>query len=120
MPGVRFAVDAYVNFVATRSWVEGIASSLTELFAPKLMAVRLQAFEERYSWIDRESLSYFRNRLTQAPRDSDHGLSVVLKYCTTREQQLAAIASVRFKCQLLGAQLDALYHHDHSAGANQL
>ena len=119
LPGVRFAVDAYVNFVATRSWLEGIASSLTELFAPKLMAVRLRAFEERYPWIDRESLSYFRNRLTQAPRDSDHGLSVVLKYCTTYEQQLAAVASVRFKCQLLWAQLDALHHHDNPAEVNQ-
>ena len=38
VPGVRFAVDAYVNFTRTRPWVEAVASSLTELFAPDLMA----------------------------------------------------------------------------------
>src|SRR6516162_7151282 len=37
LPATRFAVDAYVNFVATHSWIEGVASSLTELFAPNLM-----------------------------------------------------------------------------------
>ena len=41
VPGVRFAVDAYVNFSRTRPWVEAVASSLTELFAPDLMAERL-------------------------------------------------------------------------------
>ena len=37
-PGVRFAVDAYVNFARTQPWPVAIASSLTELFAPDLMA----------------------------------------------------------------------------------
>ena len=40
LPAVRFAVDAYVNFVAVRPWVEAVASSLTELFAPELMNQR--------------------------------------------------------------------------------
>jgi len=42
LPGVRFAVDAYVNFARTKVWPVAIASSLTELFAPDLMANRLQ------------------------------------------------------------------------------
>ncbi len=49
---MRFAVDAYVNFTRTRPWVEAVASSLTELFAPDLMAERLAAFERWYPWID--------------------------------------------------------------------
>ena len=111
LPGTRFAVDAYVNFVATRPWIEGVASSLTELFAPKLMAQRLAAFEQHYTWIDPQALAYFRSRLDQAPRDSDHGLSLVLEHCRDRANQDRAVAALRFKCDLLWAQLDALYHH---------
>ncbi len=109
LPGVRYAVDAYVEFVRTRPWVEGVASSLTELFAPALMATRLAAFEKHYTWIDADGLAYFRSRLVQAPRDSEHGLSIVLENCRTRAEQELATAALKFKCDLLWAQLDALY-----------
>ncbi|MEE3373047.1 MAG: pyrroloquinoline-quinone synthase PqqC [Planctomycetota bacterium] len=111
LPGVRFAVDAYVRLVATRSWIEGVASSLTELFAPNLMATRLEAFERHYPWIDRDALAYFRARLYQAPRDSDHGMSLVLEHCQTRVLQEAAIDALQTKCQILWAQLDAMDHY---------
>ncbi|MBI3736449.1 pyrroloquinoline-quinone synthase PqqC [Candidatus Sumerlaeota bacterium] len=111
IPAVRYAVDAYVNLVRERGWVEGIASSLTELFAPDLMAVRLAAFEKYYTWIDSSGLDYFRARLTQARRDSDHGLSVVLAQCKTLADQERAVAALQFKCDLLWAQLDAIYLH---------
>ena len=110
LAGVRYAVDAYVKFVETRPWVEGVASSLTELFSPNLMATRLAAFEEHYTWIDPAALAYFRSRLTQAPRDTDHGLGIVLDHCITRPEQERAAAALRFKCDLLWAQLDAIYH----------
>jgi len=110
VPGVRFCVDAYVNFARTRPWVEAIASSLTELFAPDLMKERLDAFEQRYDWIDSHGLTYLRNRLTQAPRDSEHALDVVTQYCRTVEQQERAIAALVFKCNVLWSMLDAIQH----------
>jgi pyrroloquinoline-quinone synthase len=108
IPGVRFAVDAYINFARTRPWVEAVASSLTELFAPDLMAERLAAFERHYPWIDRQALVYFRARLTQAPRDSAHALEVVTEYCRTPDQQAAAVAALSFKCDVLWSMLDAI------------
>lgn len=111
LPGVRFAVDAYVNFVASRPWIEGVASSLTELFAPALMRERLAAFEKYYPWIDPAALEYFRSRPPLASRDSEHGLELVLAHCRGREEQERAVAALRFKCDLLCAQLDALYYH---------
>jgi len=108
VPGVRFAVDAYVTFARTRPWVEAVASSLTELFAPELMADRLAAFERHYPWIDPAGLAYFRARLTQAPRDSEHALRVVTERCRTREQQAAAVAALSFKCDVLWSMLDAI------------
>ena len=108
VPGVRFAVDAYVNFARTRPWVEAVASSLTELFAPDLMAERLAAFERFYTWIDPAGLAYFRTRLTQAPRDSEHALEVVTEHCRTREAQAAAVAALSFKCDVLWSMLDAV------------
>jgi pyrroloquinoline-quinone synthase len=108
VPGVRFAVDAYVTFARTRPWVEAVASSLTELFAPDLMAERLAAFERHYPWIDRQGLAYFRARLTQAPRDSEHALRVVIEHCRTAEQREAAVAALSFKCDVLWSMLDAV------------
>jgi pyrroloquinoline-quinone synthase len=108
VPGVRFAVDAYVTFARTRPWVEAVASSLTELFAPDLMAERLAAFELHYPWIDPGGLTYFRARLAQAPRDSAHALEVVTERCRTPEQRAAAVAALSFKCDVLWSMLDAI------------
>ena len=108
VPGVRFAVDAYVTFARTRPWVEAVASSLTELFAPGLMAERLAAFEKHYTWIDRDGLDYFRRRLHQAPRDSEHALEIVRERCRTAEQQDAAVAALAFKNDVLWSMMDAI------------
>ena len=108
LPGVRFAVDAYVTFARTQPWIIAVASSLTELFAPNLMSKRIAAFEQFYPWVDAEGLRYFRSRLTQAPRDSDHALELVFAHCTTRDLQEQAVAALDFKCDVLWAQLDAI------------
>jgi pyrroloquinoline-quinone synthase len=109
-PGVRFAVEAYVNFARTQPWPIAIASSLTELFAPDLMAARLAAFEKFYPWIDPRGLDYFRRRTTQARRDSDEALSITLEYCNTPELQREAIRALEFKCDVLWSMLDAIHH----------
>jgi pyrroloquinoline-quinone synthase len=108
VPGVRFAVDAYVTFARTRPWVEAVASSLTELFAPDLMAERLAAFERHYPWIDPDGLAYFRARLDQAPRDARHALEVVTEHCRSAEQRERAVAALSFKCDVLWSMLDAI------------
>jgi pyrroloquinoline-quinone synthase len=109
-PGVRFAVDAYVNFARTQPWPIAIASSLTELFAPDLMATRLAAFEKYYSWIDSRGLDYFRRRVTQARRDSDEALAITLDHCNTPELQRQAVRALEFKCDVLWSMLDAIHH----------
>lgn len=108
VPGVRFAVDAYVHFARCRSWPVAVASSLTELFAPDLMAKRLQAFKKHYTWMESSGIKYFTTRLAQAPRDSGEALRLTLAYCTSRELQEAALDALRFKCDLLWAMLDAI------------
>jgi len=109
LPSVRFAVDGYVFFVQTHSLVEAVASSLTELFAPSIHALRLPVFEQHYPWVDKKGLDYFRSRLIQAPRDVEFGLQYVLEHCTTRELQDKAIAALTTKCHILWSLLDALY-----------
>ncbi len=109
LPGVRFACDAYINFVHQADWREGVCSSLTELFAPTAHRQRLQSWPEHYPWIDDEGLQYFRNRLSEAHRDVDHGLALTLQHFTTREQQERAINILRFKLDVLWTMLDAMY-----------
>ncbi len=115
LPGVRFAVDAYVQFARSRPWPVAVASSLTELFAPDLMGERLAAFERHYTWVPSWGLDYFRARLTQARRDSEHALELTLAHCTTPELQQEAVAALEFKCEVLWAMLDALMQaYDHA------
>jgi coenzyme PQQ biosynthesis protein C len=110
LPGTRFAVEAYVHFVGERSLLEAIASSLTELFAPGLIADRVRGMLERYDFVSRETLVYFDKRLTQAPRDANFALDYVKAHARRPDQQEAVLAALSFKCDVLWAQLDALHH----------
>jgi pyrroloquinoline-quinone synthase len=93
----------------TQPWPVAIASSLTELFAPDLMATRLAAFEKFYTWINPSGLDYFRRRVTQARRDSNEALEITTEHCNTREMQNAAIRALEFKCDVLWSILDAIH-----------
>jgi len=110
LPGVRFAVDAYVNFCRLKPWPEAVASSLTELFAPGLVGKRIEIIEKYYPWVKPEGLEYFRRRLHQAPRDADHALELVIQSARTREDQERAVAALDFKCEVLWSLLDAVEH----------
>ena len=112
LPGVRYSVDAYVTFARTRPWIEAVAASLTELFGPGAIRVRLAALERHYPWIDPAGLEYFRSRLIQAPRDADYALGLVVERCRTRAQQHLAVAALAFKCDLLWAQIEAIDRGD--------
>jgi pyrroloquinoline-quinone synthase len=112
LPAVRYAVDAYVNFARRKPWIEGVASSLTELFGPAAIRVRLEALERHYPWIDLAGLEYFRARLVKAPRDAQYALDICVERCRTPEQQDAAVAALRFKTEMLWAQLDAIDRGD--------
>jgi pyrroloquinoline-quinone synthase len=108
LPGVRFAVDAYVNFARRAPWQEAVCSSLTELFAPQIHKARMDAWPKHYPWIEAEGYQYFRDRLTQARRDVEHGLGITLDYFKTREQQERALDILQFKLDLLWSMLDAM------------
>jgi pyrroloquinoline-quinone synthase len=109
LPGTRFAVEAYVNFVRDRPILEGIASSLTEMFSPGIIADRVRGMLAGYSFISEETLAYFTPRLTQAPQDVDFALSYVKREARTPAEQQAVLAALRFKCDVLWSQLDALH-----------
>ncbi|MFG3086824.1 pyrroloquinoline-quinone synthase PqqC [Streptomyces antibioticus] len=110
LPGVRLAVEGYVNFCRLRPPLEAVAASLTELTAPGLMRRRIDAFELHYRWIEPDGLAYFRTRVDQGRRDSAEALALVLEWAGTREEQERAIAALTFKCDVLWALLDAVQY----------
>ncbi len=110
LAATKFAVEAYVRFVRERPLLEAIASSLTELFAPDIHRERIAGLLEHYDFADDRTMSYFRKRLEEAPRDVQFGLGYVLREARTAEQQQGVIDALYFKCDVLWAQLDALYH----------
>jgi pyrroloquinoline-quinone synthase len=110
LPGVRFAVDSYITFARTRPWIESVASSLTELFAPQAMAVRAAALKQRYSWLDHDALEYFDARIGRAREECADALDIVLSYCTSRQSQDTALRALKFKTDVLWSMLDAIEH----------
>lgn len=109
LPATRFAVDAYVHFVAEKTLLEAIASSLTELFSPLIISERLDGMLRSYQFVTSETLAYFTARPPQARQDSDFALAYVKCNAKTPEQQQQVLAALEFKCGVLWAMLDALY-----------
>ena len=108
LPGVRFAVDAYVNFARRAPWQEAVCSSLTELFAPQIHKQRLANWPEHYPWIDPTGLQYFQSRVSIARRDVEFGLAFTLDYFQTRVQQERALEILKFKLAVLWQMNDAM------------
>jgi len=108
LPAVRYAVNAYLELVSRRSFLEAIASSLTEMFSRDLIALRMDALRKHYPWLE-PGLAYFEARLTQGPEDAKFALAWVTKHAGTRAEQELVIEALRAKCDILWAQLDALY-----------
>src|SRR5215510_3172854 len=110
LPATRFAVDAYVRFVREKTLLEAVASSLTELFSPTIIGERIAGMLANYDFVTRETLAYFDKRPPQAARDSDFALDYVKRHAVTPPAQQAVLAALEFKCDVLWAMLDALYH----------
>jgi coenzyme PQQ biosynthesis protein C len=110
LPATRFAVDAYVNFVREKTLLEAIASSLTELFSPEIISERLEGMLNNYDFVSPETLAYFSQRPPQAERDSRFALDYVKANAVTPDDQNSVLRALEFKCDVLWAMLDALYH----------
>jgi pyrroloquinoline-quinone synthase len=108
LPGVRYACDAYVDLVRSRTLVEAVASSLTEHFAPDIMRTRIAAWEKHYPWVDAPSLQYFRKRVPRAARDAEEAIAFVTRHATTAAIQQACVRALIDKCTILWSMLDVI------------
>jgi pyrroloquinoline-quinone synthase len=110
LPATRYAADAYVQFVRERTLLEAIASSLTELFSPQIISERVEGMLKNYPFVSQETLAYFTARPSQARADSAFALAYVKQHAKTTEQQQSVLGALEFKCDVLWAMCDALYH----------
>jgi pyrroloquinoline-quinone synthase len=108
LPGVRFAVDAYVNFARRAPWQEAVCSSLTELFAPEIHKQRLASWPGHYPWVDPAGLHYFQSRVSLARRDVEFGLAFTLDHFNTAPLQERAVDILKFKLDVLWQMSDAI------------
>ncbi|MEM4303063.1 MAG: hypothetical protein QW470_07520 [Candidatus Caldarchaeum sp.] len=109
LPGVRLAVDAYLNFVKTVSWVEGVASSLSELLAVNELPRRIEALRQHYRWIEPHGLEFFLERLSYIKEDIELVLSLLAKHITTRAMLKKCVEAACFNCDVHWLMLDAIY-----------
>lgn len=110
IPAVRTICESYVWFCKSKPWVQACASSLTELFAPRIHGQRIEAFPKHYPWIPESGLDYFRSRLVQAPKDVKQGLALVQRHCTTIETQRQAFEALAFKLEMLWSMIDVIHN----------
>ena len=110
LPSVRLICESYVTFCRQKPWVQACASSLTELFAPKIHQQRLDSWPVHYPWIPDAALDYFKSRMVQAPRDVQHGLRIVKAHCTTVDTQRQAFEALTYKLDMLWAMIDAIHN----------
>ena len=110
LPATKFAVDSYVYFVKDKTLLEGVTSSLTELFAPKIHKERISGMLENYKFINDETMAYFKKRVDQATDDADFVLNYALQNATIRSEQDAVCEALKFKTDVLWVMQDALYH----------
>ena len=109
LPATKYAVNAYLELVSRKTFLEAVASSLTEMFSRDLIALRMDKLRQHYPWLE-SGLAYFEARLTQAPEDARFALNWVTEHAASRAEQELAISALRAKCDILWAQLDALYY----------
>tara|TARA_B100000886_G_C20416108_1_gene489340 strand:+ start:1066 stop:1854 length:789 start_codon:yes stop_codon:yes gene_type:complete len=110
LPATKFAVDAYVTYVKEKSLLEGVTSSLTELFAPKIHKERIVGMLENYNFINDITMAYFKKRVDQATDDADFVLNYALENSKTRQEQENVCNALKFKTDVLWVMQDALYH----------
>jgi pyrroloquinoline-quinone synthase len=110
LPATRYAVEAYVHFVAEKTLLEAVASSLTELFSPTIIGERMEGMLKHYDFVSEETMAYFSARPPQARRDSEFALAYVKQNARTPEQQVLVLKSLEFKCDVLWSMLDALHY----------
>ena len=109
LPGVKFACDAYYNFVKNADWKFGIASCLTVLFAADIHQARIDNWAVHYEWLDQEAYDYFFNRLVQAKNEREYALDLVLREFTKAEDQARVLEIIKFKQDILWSILDNIY-----------
>jgi coenzyme PQQ biosynthesis protein C len=109
LPAARFAVDSYIPLVSDGPFLQAVASSLTELFSGKLIALRMESLNQHYPWLS-QGLAYFKARLTQSREDAEFAFAYVFEHAKTREEQELIAKALTRKCDMLWAQLDALYY----------
>jgi pyrroloquinoline-quinone synthase len=108
LPATRFIGNEYLNLVRTRTFLEAVASSLTELFSRDLITLRMEKLREHYPYLA-SGLDYFEARLTEAPEDAAFAIQYVFDHAATRAEQESIVKALHDKCDILWAQLDALY-----------
>lgn len=110
LPGVRLAIDSYVQYAKSKTWLEGIATSLTQIFLPRLVERRINAFVKHYKeYVSPTGLEYFMSLQAQAKEGSRTALDIVLRYATTSEAQEMVTEALLYMDDVLWSILDAIY-----------
>jgi len=109
LPGVRLAVDAYLNFVKTVSWIEGVAASLSELLAADELPKRIDALRRHYGWIKEEGVGFFIERLSYIKEDTRLVLELLSTYIKNKLMMKRCLDAARFNCDVHWTILDAIY-----------
>lgn len=99
LPGVRFAVDAYVNFARRASW--RAASSSLATICTWVISLDLNHGHSITLGLMTRAMNIFNSRLSQAHRDVEHGLTITPDSLLSHEHQQRMLEILQFKLDIL-------------------
>lgn len=117
-PGVRFAVDTYINFARRAPWTEAVCASLGELFNADALNALFATLEQHYGKPDGHAVAFFNERAASQRKDWDAAIEAVCDYFKSREDQEYALDILQFKHDILWTCLDSVSLSPLSTGSH--
>lgn len=118
-PGVRFAMDTYINFARRAPWTEAVCASLGELANGENLRALFDTLAQHYGKPDAQAVEFFTQRASHQRKDWDAALGAMCDYFKSREDQEYALDILQFKHDILWTCLDSVSLSPVSTGSLQ-
>jgi pyrroloquinoline-quinone synthase len=110
LPGVRAALEMYVQLVQQSHWAVAIGTGLVfEGGGPVRMKEEREALEEHYPWIPSDALEFFRAHEYHDQGHGDFVTDVIKNHCMEEKLQEEMREAVRIRADTMWLQNESIY-----------
>ena len=110
LPAVRLICESYVTFCRSKPWQQACASSLTELFAPKIHQQRIEAFPGPLPLDPARGAGLLQEPPGAGAARREPRAPHRPRWATTPERQRQVFEALAFKLEMLWAMIDTIHN----------